>query len=246
VPAATHAHERVFASSIGLDRSGRVVMTFARERLAPLDMPGTFRLVSVQWWIYDVTSDSARRLSGLPPTDPDCLVENLSVWRDRLAYGDCQNLYLRTGKRTQRVPVPPGYGWSPPQGSRMFSLRGATLVADLADFSDEDFVWLLANPTGFCGQQVPDATGGPDNPRLFSLRQFWLSDHYITWTDVSVLSDRVVLRAAKLMDGCAVPEKLVGVVFRPPSRTQGIAVDGRFVYYAGPHLIRRHLLRAIR
>jgi len=245
VPTATHAHEFVLASSIGLDRSGRVVMTFERERLRPTDIPGAFRVGSVQWWIYDVTSDSARRLSGLPPTGGDCPIANVSVWRERLAYGDCRALYVRAGKRTQRVRVPRGFGWSPGQGSRMFSLRGATLVAELTDFSDANFVWLLANATGSCRQQVPDATGGVDNSRAFSESQFWLSDRYITWTDVNQRTGQVVLRAAKLMNGCAAPE-LVGVVFRPPSRTLGIAVDGRFVYYAGPHLIRRHLLRSIR
>jgi hypothetical protein len=224
---------------VGLDRSGHVVIPFVR---------------SGRWWIYDVVADRAHRLRGRAANAGAC--SRLAIWRRRLAYTDCHNIYLRIGSHTRRVPDPyPGVSWRRPN-TRLLLLRGARLAAEVLDPYGDAVVYLnlFADASGYCKHPVRLLGASYGDENTYDVQGASLSGRYITWTMggglVTTAPAGNPLLGARLTGHCH-PTELGwrptgpdGLLFMPPPDTGTMTVDDPFAYYANDTTIRRHRLPA--
>jgi len=223
---------------VGLDRNGHVAIPFVR---------------SGRWWIYDVVADHARPVRGRAANAGAC--SHLAIWRSRLAYTDCHNIYLRTGGRTRKVPDPyPGVSWRWPN-SRMLLLHGATLAAEILDpYEDLVFLNLFADASGYCKHPVRLLGASYGDESTYDVQGALLSGRYVTWTMggglVTTAPAGNPLLGARLTGHCHPtalgwrPTGPDGLLFMPPPDTRSTTVDEPFAYYANDTTIRRHRLPA--
>jgi hypothetical protein len=108
---ARHIPRRTSATGLGRDGRGRLVVVLVGRG---------------GWWLYDVRRERARRVPGLHARG--CSVQNLAVWRARIAfYRFCSNekrsgVFVRKGKRTRRAAR---------GDANQLTLRGGSLAAIL-------------------------------------------------------------------------------------------------------------------
>ena len=223
------------ASAIGRDRAGRVVMTMATSR---------------GWWIYDVRSDRARRLRGVPRHH--CDVTSVAVWRATLAYMATTcirggvlrgGLFLRDrGHRRNFASFTPG---------TRFVLRGHTLAWIWDDGTGNTAVVLQVEGGRVCdsvrgsGLFIADSGLPPETPTL----GLWLRGRTLMWWVQPKLpaSEPGALVGTRLAGRCAPPGPVSP--FATPrlpadSRGHGLAVDGRWLYYGDARGLRRRRLPA--
>ena len=227
----------ILGGGIGRDRGGRVVMTYATDRLA-----GDGTIQSRRWWIYDVATDRARRVRGL--AGPRCLVEGLAVWGSRMAYstrcGIKRAVFLRSGSRTRKLA--PEVTMLEQDG---LVLRGSTLAGMVDRGEGDSSVWLLADASGVCSVGVPGASGTGDGVHPTGL---WVSGGNVSWSMSNTQIGEPVYRTvftSKLRGLCRLPAPSGRLPFSPLAHhVEAMAIDGGFVYYAGPTRIYRHRLPA--
>jgi hypothetical protein len=225
--------DQAWASAIGRDRAGRVVVT-----MVDTTYRGGWR-VDADWWLYDVARDRSRRLRGLP--DGRCAPSAVSVWRKRLAYAAnyCprgrSGLFLRVAGRTRRLARGE---WAEP-----LALRGDALsaVGYIAVAGEDAAVYRLVEDDVTCRTQI----AGSYLPEEWGHVGPWLvPGHVLWWVVPHAPGDALV--GAQLDGHCGEPGptgtfELVAPV---PRLARDRAVDGRWLYYADDHGIRRQRLPA--
>jgi hypothetical protein len=157
-----------YGSAIGRDYKGRVVLTMA-----------TYRGSGIQWWIYDVRQDRARRLTSLRGP---CAADAVSIWRRRVAYtvsSRCARrgalgVFLRTGRRVRHLagfaPRRDLYGWYLPV------LRGGTLLAVSGNGDGDGTLWRMTDRGRVCRAPIP----GADTTEI-SFLGAWIEGRTLLW-----------------------------------------------------------------
>jgi hypothetical protein len=225
-----------YGDAIGRGRDGRVVLTMG---VSQRRKGGSS---AVDWWIYDVARDRARRLRGL--RRGGCDPHSVSVWRSRLAYAASCGLrsrtgvFLRDGDRTRRVArLRDGYPES-------VLLRGDTLVALLGASSEETAVlWRLVEDGKVCRTQITDS--------FLPLEQWgyaglWLVGDTLMWWVMNKFSGPPGTLVGTRLGDCGEPGPTgtFAMTSPPPRSARARVVDGRWLYYADRAGIRRQLLPA--
>jgi hypothetical protein len=211
--------------AIGRDRRGRVVLPFVRQTLTPAHY-----LVNPRWWLYDVATDRARPLRGLPAGK--CTPVNVAVWRKRIAYhSQCKSkpgVFLRDGTRTRRVSRLSVYDAAQP-----LVLRGRTLMM-MSGAGDGDFtLWRLVAGGETCKTRLRPSTFPPDHD--FSIAGFWLTGRHVSWwmehgfETVQPPGAGNLILGADLGPGCSRPGPTGSLA---PLQSRPIAIDGPTLYHS--------------
>jgi hypothetical protein len=217
------------AGDIGRDAKGRKVFTFAVRSAGG----------GLEWFAYDLRSNSTRPLSGLPS---DCAVDWVSLWRGSMAYtGQCKGdkystVYVRKGKQTLRVQSSPGI--------LSIAYRGGALAVTLEDGLDNAYVEQWAANGKRCIRRIDSSFGDATNNDGWYPTGLWMLNGYVAWAmgDFNVRPDFAIL-AAKVARGCKAPGPTGLFSFRPETTTmRTFAVDVRRVFYADDATLRRHTL----
>jgi hypothetical protein len=223
------------SGTIGRDRQGRIVLTMSVAR-----RKGGSR--AVDWWIYDVARDRARRLRGLARRG--CAPHAVSIWRNRLAYAaTCgvrsqSGIFLREGDRTRRVMALPPYN-----SQERVILRGGTLVALLIQ-DEHAVVWRLIEGGKTCRTQITDSFLPLED---WNYAGIWLAGDTLMWWVVDAFrSPRPGNLIGTRLGDCGPPGPTgtFAITSPPPNtaRTTPVDVDGPWLYYADTDGIRRQLL----
>ncbi|HEY0630769.1 MAG TPA: hypothetical protein VGC98_01840 [Thermoleophilaceae bacterium] len=229
---------------MAVDSKGRVVVVFPRYRTHGNTV------LSARWYVYDVKSDRARPLTGLPggmcPTDP------VVIWGKRMAYAvSCASktrngLWVKDGKRTQRILA------SATDLGRLV-LRGDTLAGSL-DVGPGDGPFRIYQLMVGGKRCVRAIEGSEGNSETEDLAGVWIAGGNIVWSTGYFRGDGPgpssgfpgrALLTSRVPSHCAAPGPNGRFEFDPeaPYLTE-FTVDGRQVYYAGYDGIRRHTLPA--
>jgi hypothetical protein len=230
---------RAYGGAIGRDTKGRKVLTFQLQRRK------AGSVVSQKWFAYDIASDRARPLRGLPR---DCVTNWASVWRHSTAYAaSCKKqanggVFVRQGKRTQKIN-------SDPYGADLV-FRGGSL-AGIFDTGLDDFVVVqyMANAK-VCNKVLYSSYGDATSVEGWYPSGLWLAGGEMTWQMGQWFArPNFALLSAKLPSGCATPAPVRELPFAPKTTTLGaLAVDGRRIFYTDGHgsTLRLHTVPAKR
>src|SRR4051794_126544 len=167
-----HGLARGCPGDLGVDRNGRVVLPFARERIKH------GRVVSASWHVYDVKSDRVRPLAGVP--SGKCAAAQVAIWGRRTAYSlRCSSkarngLWVKDGRKTRRI-------LDSTVLLERFVLRGGTL-AGAVDTGPGDGPYeidQLMVGGKRCVRPLEGSQGNFENEELF---RFWIADGYFVWS----------------------------------------------------------------
>src|SRR3954468_10834541 len=197
---------RVGIGEMGVDSHGRTVLVFYRQHVS-----ATGVLRSTDWFVYDVASNRARPLKGLPAgheagkppltTLKGCFVSQVSIWRSRMVYNaSCDTaarsgLWVREGKRTFRLTAD--------NGVRSITLRGGTLAGLMEDGNGDVVVMQFMHEGKRCIKRIDSSFIEGDDP--WAPSGVWIANGRITWlhgTWAYAAYGDFALLSSKLASGC--------------------------------------------
>ena len=228
------------AGELGLDRKGRVVYPFFHV------IKHGGRVSSLRWYLYDLTSELARPVRGLP--GGSCFIGDVHIWRKRMVYvaARCASkkrsgLWVKEGKKTRRITTST-------DAILELTLRGGALaaLAYTGPLDDSEGIVQLMVGGKPCVRLVKTSVAPGDHD--WAPSGVWIANGHIVWSmgnnEYSVLPPLALL-ASKLPSRCAPPGPTGRFDFTPETTTfSTLAVDGREVYYADNRSIRGHTLPA--
>jgi len=239
-----HGLPRGCPGDLGVDRKGRVVLPFVRERVKH----GT--VVSASWHVYDVKSDRVRPLRGVP--SGKCAATQVAIWGRRTAYSlGCSSparngLWVKDGKKTQRI-------LDSTVLLEGFVLRGGTIAGAVDTGPGEGPYEIDQLMVGGkrCVRPIEGSRGNSENEELF---RFWIVNGYFVWSSGYFIGGNAASGATSLARGlltskvpsqCATPGPNGRFEFNPETTfLTSFDLDGRQLYYSGYDAIRRHTLPA--
>lgn len=221
-----HVPAGTFPDSIGRDGHGRKVLTLEREVIRH------DRLANVEWWLYDIGRQRARRLRSVPTGR--CAPQDVSVWWHRAAYTrECERagVFLRDRGHTRRV-----MRQEPEQQTLL--LRANLLAAVMLEAEGDTAVWRLAADGKVCRLQIPDSYVEEE----WQNKGVWLSGRNLVWAfqySFSPTESDTVLGAR--LHGCGDPGPTgsLPVDAKMPQAPGARTVDGRWLYFSDAHHLRR-------
>lgn len=237
---------RTRASSIGRDRTGRIVVTFTR-------WPNGEGPVYPRWWVYDVARDTARPLSV--PARRLCFASAVALWRTRIAFAESCWKRFRDGDAS--------YEWGLGGRAIALAVRGRVRRADVGDFveaklalrggslaavvdkSDPQTLWRIVDDGRWCPREVFSVDAEYDDLGPIAIRHgsvaWGTSDHrwgrfepryrHFLLTDVGLAGRCQESPSVRLLDA-GIPDRRM--------RAAGLDVDA--LYYATERGIHRQPL----
>jgi hypothetical protein len=238
LPARGIPRQGALGGDIGRDRRGRTVFTF------PIPQPNSGAgFARSRWFVYDLASDRARPIRGLPERD-GCFVNHVSLWRSRMAYeAHCDKesksgLFLRQGRHTQRLLKSPEL--------EALVLRGGTLAGIAQDVFGDYSVAQYTRRGKRCLRYADASFGRGEGP--FLPTGLWIANGHLTWAMGHPDSfPGFAILSAKLTGGCGKPRPVGLLALSPepgPGTVDALAVEGRRLFYSDGTALRSHTLPA--